>query len=98
MALVHFTPQKMKFSINDFFIIITLLLIRQSLQKKLDLQKVIKAEIVNIFFSNTFKNLRIPQREEVDPFADKLSHLILKLIFKYSKNVKFVALNNAGSG
>ena len=58
----------------------------------------IKAEIVNIFFSNTFKNLRIPQREEVDPFADKLSHLILKLIFKYSKNVKFVALNNAGNG
>ena len=53
---------------------------------------------MNTFFSNTFKNLRTPQRQKVTPFADKLSHLIFKVIFKYIKSLRIVALNNLSNG
>ena len=46
------------------------------------------------FFSNTFKNMRIPEREEVNPFVDELSNMVLKVIFKYSKHLSIIALDN----
>ena len=61
-------------------------------------QDAIKTEILNTFFSNTFEKLRMPQCEEVNSFADKLSNLILKVIFKYSKNLRIVAVNNVSNG
>ena len=61
-------------------------------------QYAIKTEILNTFFSNTFEKLRMPQCEEVNSFADKLSDLILKVIFKYSKNLRIVAVNNVSNG
>ena len=33
--------------------------------------------------SNLVKNLKIPEYEEVNPFVEKISHLVLKAIFKY---------------
>ena len=40
------------------------------------------AEILITFFSHPIKNLKIPDSKEVKPFAEKISHLILKAIFK----------------
>ena len=55
-----------------------------------------KTEIFNTFFSNTVKYLRIPERKEVNPFADKLSHPILKSIFKI--NSKYLHINMSALG
>ena len=43
-------------------------------------------ENLNTFCLNTVKNLKIPDCEEVIPFAEKLSHPILKAIFNYNKH------------
>ena len=44
------------------------------------------AENLNTFCLNTVKNLKIPDCEEVIPFAEKLSYPILKAIFNYNKH------------
>ena len=36
--------------------------------------------------------------EDVNPFAEKTSHLILKVIFKYSIHPSFIAINNVTKG
>ena len=53
--------------------------------------KIKSSEDLNNFFSNTFKNMRIPEREEVNPFVDELSNMVLKVIFKYSKHSSLLA-------
>ena len=53
---------------------------------------------MNTFFSNPFKNLKIPEFEKVNPFAEKASRLILKAIFKYMKHPSIIASNNVTSG
>ena len=42
-------------------------------------------EILNIFLSNPVKSLKIPEFKDVNAFAEKIYDLILKAIFKYSK-------------
>ena len=56
------------------------------------------AENLNNFFSNTVKNLKIPECEDINPFAEKLSHLIWKPIFKFSKHRSIFAINNVTKG
>ena len=53
---------------------------------------------MNTFFLNPAKNLKISEIEQVNRFAEKTSHLMLKLIFKYSKQPSFVAINNITKG
>ena len=57
-------------------------------------QEAKKPEILNIFFSNIEKLTAIQQLQKVNPFADKSSHLIFKVIFKCSKNLRSFALSN----
>ena len=52
------------------------------------------AEDLNTFFSNAVKNIKIPDPEEVNHFAEKLSQPILKAIFKYSKPPSIISINN----
>ena len=47
------------------------------------LHKMLK--MLNTFFSNPVKNLKVPEFDEVKPFAYKTSHLILNAISKYSR-------------
>ena len=60
------------------------------LQIKLKKDKIRNKQKRNTIFSNTVKNLKIPEREQVNPFADKLLYVILEVIFKYSKHLTFV--------
>ena len=53
---------------------------------------------MNTFFLNPAKNPKILEIEQVNPFAEKTSHLILKLIFKYSKYPSFIAIDNVTKG
>ena len=43
-------------------------------------QDVENAEILNTFFLNPLKNLKIPESVDVNPFAQKMSHPVLKAI------------------
>ena len=49
---------------------------------------------MNTFFSNPAKNLMISVIEDVNPFAEKTSHLILKV----SIHPSFIATNNVTKG
>ena len=40
----------------------------------------------------------MPEFEEVNPFAEKTSNPILKIIFKYSKHPSFIDISNVISG
>ena len=46
------------------------------------------AEILNTFFSNAVKNLKIPEYQETDSLATNISHPIFKAILKYRNNPK----------
>ena len=50
------------------------------------------AEILNTFFSNAIKNLKIPEDQETDPFANNISHPMLKAILKYRNHPSIVAI------
>ena len=41
------------------------------------------AGMLNRFFSNAVKNLRIPNFSDTEPLADNISHSTLKIIMKY---------------
>ena len=41
------------------------------------------AEILNAFFSNAVKNLKIPEYQETDFLVNNISHPIFKAILKY---------------
>ena len=41
------------------------------------------AEILNTFFSNAVKNLKIPEYQQTDPLANNISHPIFKVNLKY---------------
>ena len=58
------------------------------------------AEVWITFSSNPIKNMKIPKFEEVNPFAEKLSYLILKAIFKYitPKYPIIIAINHVSNG
>ena len=52
------------------------------------------AEILNTFFSNAIKNLKIPEYQETDPFANNISHPMLQAILKYRNHPSIVAIKN----
>ena len=56
------------------------------------------AEILNTFFSNAVKNLKIPEYQEIDPFANNISHPIFKTILKYRNLPSIAAIKNLNKG
>ena len=60
-----------------------------------DAKKVVN---LNTFLSNLVNNLKIPDNEEVSPFAEKPSHPIVKAIFRHSEHISIIAMNNFTHG
>ena len=56
------------------------------------------AEILNTFFSNAVENLKIPEYQEIDPFANNISHPIFKTILKYRNHPSIAAIKNLNKG
>ena len=56
------------------------------------------AEILNTFFPNAIKNLKIPEYQETDPLANNISHPIFKAICKYRNHPSIVAIKNLNKG
>ena len=56
------------------------------------------AEILNKFFSNAVKNLKIPEYQEADPLANNISHPIFRAMMKFRNNPNVVAIKNLNSG
>ena len=52
------------------------------------------AEILNTFFSNAVKNLKIPEYREIDSLANDICHPIFKAILKYRNHPSIVAIKN----
>ena len=82
-------------------------LIKQSLNKitllegdQIFTKDIENAEISNIFIFNSANNLNTPGFEEVNSFAEKISHLILKAIFKYMtpKYASIIAISHVING
>ena len=53
-----------------------------------------KTDILNTFFSNPVKNLKISEFREFNHVPEKASHPILKVFFKCFKQSSFIAINN----
>ena len=47
------------------------------------------AELLNSFFPNTVKNLKIPELSDYNPLIEKIPRPIFKTIFKYKNHTKF---------
>ena len=56
------------------------------------------AEILNTFFSNAFKNLKILEYQETDSLANNISHPIFKAILKFRNHPNIVAIKNLNKG
>ena len=56
------------------------------------------AEILNTFFSNAVKNLKIPEYQEIDSLANNISHPMFKAILKYRNHPSIVAIKNLNKG
>ena len=56
------------------------------------------AEILNKFFSNAVKNLKIPEYQEADPLANNISHLIFRAMMKFRNHPSVIAIKNLNSG
>ena len=52
------------------------------------------AEILNKFFSNAVKNLKIPEYQEADPHANNIFHPILKAIMKFRNRPNITVVKN----
>ena len=55
------------------------------------------AELLNIFFSNAVKNLKIPRFSNTNPLAERLNNPTLKAILKYKNHPSIVAIRNANN-
>ena len=55
------------------------------------------AELLNTFFSNAVKNLKIPRFSKTNPLAERLSDPTLKAILKYKNHPSIVAIRNANN-
>ena len=53
------------------------------------------AELLNLFFSNAVKSLKIPRFSNTNPLAERLSDPKLKAILKYKNHPSIVAIRNA---
>ena len=56
------------------------------------------AELLNSFFANAVKNLKIPEFSNSDPQAENISHPIFKAILKYKIHLSIIAIKNARNG
>ena len=54
----------------------------------------LRAMALNNFFTNAFKNLKIPEYHVADTRADNISHPVLKVIFKYRNRLNIDAIKN----
>ena len=54
-------------------------------------------ELLNIFFSNAVKNLKIPRFSNTNPLAERLNNPTLKAILKYKNHPSIVAIRNANN-
>ena len=55
------------------------------------------AELLNIFFSNAVRNLKISRFSNTNPLAERLSDPTLKAILKYKNHPSIVAIRNANN-
>ena len=53
------------------------------------------AEILNSFFSNAVKNLKIPEFKDINPLAENIPHPVFKAILKYKNHPSIIAIKNA---
>ena len=58
----------------------------------------VNAEILNKFFSNAVKDLKIPEYQEADPHANNISHPIFKAIMKFRNHPSITAIKNLNKG
>ena len=56
------------------------------------------AEILNRFFSNAIKNLKLTEYQEADPHANNISHPIFKAIMKFRNHPSITAIKNLNKG
>ena len=56
------------------------------------------AEILNKFFSNAVKNLKIPEYREAGPLANNISHPIFRAMMKFRNHPSVIAIKNLNSG
>ena len=56
------------------------------------------AEIVNNFFSNAVKNLKIPEHQEGEPHTNNISHPIFKAIMKIINHPSVTVIKNLNNG
>ena len=56
------------------------------------------AELLNSFFSNAVKNLKIPKFSNSNPLAENIPHPIFKAILKYKNRPNIIAIKNARNG
>ena len=56
------------------------------------------AEILNTFFSNAVKNLKIPEYQEADSLANNISHPIFRAMMKFRNHPSVIAIKNLNSG
>ena len=55
------------------------------------------AELLNIFFSDSVKSIKIPKFSKTSPLAEILSDPTLKAILKYKNHRSIVAIRNANN-
>ena len=55
------------------------------------------AELLNLFFSNAVKNLKIPRFSNTNPLAERLSDPTLKAILKYKNHPSIAVIRNANN-
>ena len=55
-------------------------------------------ELLNSFFSNALKNLKIPEFSDSNPLAENIPHPIFKAILKCKNHPSIIAIKNARNG
>ena len=55
-------------------------------------------ELLNSFFSNAVKNLKIPEFSDSNPLAKNIPHPIFKVLLKYKNHRSIIAIKNARNG
>ena len=56
------------------------------------------AELLNSFFSNAVKNLKISEYSDSNPLAENIPHPIFKAILKYKNHPSIISIKNARNG
>ena len=56
------------------------------------------AELLNFFFSNAVKNLKIPEFSDSNPLAENIPHPIFKAILEYKNQPSIIVIKNARNG